>query len=330
MQLSFTAVLTLVTAVLATGRTAPPKGALVVGRGHFATIQSAVDALNSTHLEQTIFIYPGTYHEQVTIENLKGPLSILGFTTDTSSYRNNQVTITMGHSQKDRPHNESTATLRAKSSNFKLYNVNVVNSFGQGSQAIALSAYEPNQGFYGCSFKGFQDTVLSQRGAQLYANCYIEGATDFVFGQGAQAWFEQCTIGLVSASVGYITASGRSSAQSPSYYVFNGATIGSAPGQNVAPQTFYLGRPWRNFARVAFQRSYMSNAINSTGWSTWNPQTGDLRIDHISFGEIDNFGPGAQGQRAKFASKLSRDLTASEILGTNYKNEYYYDAAYVH
>ena len=72
--------------------------------------------------------------------------------------------------------------------------------------------YPQNQGYYGCQFTGFQDTVLAETGRQVYAKTYIEGATDFIFGQTALAWFDQCDIRVPTASLGYVTASGRSSA----------------------------------------------------------------------------------------------------------------------
>jgi pectinesterase len=56
-----------------------------------------------------------------------------------------------------------------------VYNINLVNTRGQGSQALALSAYADKQGYYGCQFKGYQDTILAQTGNQVYAKSYIEG-----------------------------------------------------------------------------------------------------------------------------------------------------------
>lgn len=56
-----------------------------------------------------------------------------------------------------------------------MYNINLVNTRGSGSQALALSAYADKQGYYGCQFKGFQDTILAQTGNQVYAKSYIEG-----------------------------------------------------------------------------------------------------------------------------------------------------------
>ncbi|KXS94463.1 hypothetical protein AC578_4500 [Pseudocercospora eumusae] len=313
----------------AVSRTTAPSGALVVGGdGEYSTIQGAVDALSkSSSEEQIIFIQPGTYREQVFIDSLSGPLTIYGSTSDTSSYASNKVIITAGESQETQSNNDLTATLRVHTSNFKLYNVNVVNSHGEGSQALALSAYAENQGYYACSFTGYQDTILAEIGAQVYASCYIEGATDFIFGEEGQAWFEQCDIGVVQASKGYITASGRDSPSSASYYVINKSTVAAAPGNTVSSGAYYLGRPWRGYARVAFQNSALSDVINAAGWAIWN--TGDERTENAVFGEYGNTGVGGEGTRADFATELSGPVGIAEVLGSGYASAAYFDAAYV-
>lgn len=168
--------------------------------------------------------------------------------------------------------------------------------------------------------------MLAETGAQLYSACYIEGATDFIFGQSANAWFEKCTIGVLPASIGYVTASGRSSDTS-SYYVFNKATIAAAPGKTVTSGAYYLGRPWGDYARVAFQSSSLSSVINGAGWHIWN--TGDERTDHVSFGEYGNVGAGASGTRASFATKLSSPLAIGSILGSSYASQHYVDTSYL-
>lgn len=73
----------------------------------------------------------------------------------------------------------------ASTRTISLYNINVVNSYRQGGQALALSAYGERQGYYGCSFYGFQDTIFTDSGTQYFAESYVEGAVDFVFGQTA-------------------------------------------------------------------------------------------------------------------------------------------------
>ena len=130
-------------AVVAAGsRTSAPSGALVVGGdGSYSTIQDAVDALDtSSSTEQSIFINPGTYNEQVYVQELSGPLSIYGYTSDTASYSANEAVISASGSQADGSNDDETATLRIWTSNVKVYNLNVENTYGEGSQALALSA----------------------------------------------------------------------------------------------------------------------------------------------------------------------------------------------
>lgn len=204
---SFIAILSFVSAAWATSRTNAPSGCITVAKsgGSYSTIQAAVNSLStSSSTAQCIFISAGTYEEQVLVPARSAQLTIYGATSDDSSYSSNTVTITNGLSQADGLSNDETGTLRVKADGFRLYNVNVENSYGEGSQAIALSAYS-DSGFYGCAFSGFQDTVLTNEGNQVYVNSKIEGATDFIFGQLSRAWFENCDIRLISASVGYIT-----------------------------------------------------------------------------------------------------------------------------
>lgn len=200
-----------------------------------------------------------------------------------------------------------------------------------------------------CLFR-YQDTILAQIGAQVYAKCYIEGATDFIFGQNGQAWFEQyvapspeidlsirqtnlafltsrCDIGVLKASKGYITASGRASSSSKSYYVINKSTIAAASGNTVSSGAYYLGRPWGAYARVAFQDTSLSAAINSAGWSIWN--TGDERTSNVVFGEYGNTGSGSSGTRASFATKLNAPVAIADVLGSGYASAAYFDADYM-
>ncbi|AEO66258.1 877d35ca-67d3-4e98-adf6-2076a6a27c09 [Thermothielavioides terrestris] len=301
-------------------RTSPPTGCLAVGgSAQYKTVQSAVNALStSSTTAQCIFIYAGTYNEQVLIPQLKSSLTLYGQTADTSSYSSNTVTITNGLSQDDGLTNDETATLRAHTTNLKVYNINLVNTRGQGSQALALSAYADKQGYYGCQFKGFQDTVLAETGVQVYAKSYIEGATDFIFGQYAQAWFDGVDIRVLAASVGYITANGRDSSTNPSYYVINKSTVAAKTGATVKDGAYYLGRPWRDYARVVFQETSLSSVINPAGWSIWS--TSSPQTDHVTFAEYGNSGDGAKGTRASFATKLSAPVSISTVLGSDYQS----------
>lgn len=193
--------------VLAASRTSAPAGCLTVGGSNadYTTLQAAVDSLSTTATAaQCIFLAAGTYDEQVLVPARAAQLSVYGATDDDTTYAANTVTLTHGLSQADGLSNDETATLRIKAAGFKLYNVNVANTYGKGSQAVALSAYA-DSGYYACQFTGYQDTLLAQQGNQIYASCLIAGATDFIFGQYAPAWFEDCDLRVVTASQGYVT-----------------------------------------------------------------------------------------------------------------------------
>jgi pectinesterase len=262
---------------------------------------------------QCIFIYQGTYSEQVYIPARTAQLTIYGYTTDTSSYSGNTVTITQGLSQDDVSSNDLTATLRAWNVGLKVYNINLQNTRGSGSQALAVSAQADQQGYYGVKFIGYQDTVLAQEGYQVYANCYIDGAVDFIFGQKARAWFYNVDIRI--KGTGYITANGRDSDDNVSYYVIDNSDIQAADGVTVSSGSTYLGRPWRDYARgkhhssfctssplthglVVVQNTAMTNVVNSAGWSEWNDD--DPRTDNVYYREYDNTGAGASGTRVGF------------------------------
>jgi pectinesterase len=97
---------------------------------------------------------------------------ILGSTTDTTSYTSNSVTITHSLSAAAAGNDDLSGTFRVHKDNFAMYNVNVRNTvrilhtilapsltffipqFGSGSQALALSSYGTNVGYYGSAFFG--------------------------------------------------------------------------------------------------------------------------------------------------------------------------------
>lgn len=144
-------------------RIKPDQGALVVDASgaypnSYLNISAAVTGLHNKTNAQKIFIFPGTYTEQVYIPQLGGPLTIQGYTNDATTYKENQVLLTYNLSRKTPglANNDATSTLRLWTSNVRLYNLDVANTFGAGVQALALSAQNTNQGFYGCKFTGYQ------------------------------------------------------------------------------------------------------------------------------------------------------------------------------
>jgi len=95
----------------------------------------------------------------------------------------------------------------------------------------------------------------------------------------------------------------------------------------VADGAYYLGRPWRNFARVVFQRTELGRVVNGAGWAIWN--VGDERTDRVVYGEFKNRGPGAKGERAEFSSELVEMVAVETVLGEGYGADGYVDGKYL-
>lgn len=132
-------------------------------------------------------------------------------------------------------------------------------------------------------------------------------------------WFDAVAIRVLPCSgQGFITANGRSSNDDPSYYVINNSSVDAASDKTVTSGSYYLGRPLSDFSRVVFQDTYMSEVVNSAGWSEWTkakPNTQD-----VDFGEYDNSGPGSLGSRASFSKKLSSALAVGDIINDGYQS----------
>lgn len=99
---------------------------------------------------------------------------IYGYTTDTSNFAKNQVVLQAGVPASTAGSDDASGTLRIHKNDFRMYNVNVTNTFGVGSQAIAISQYGSRVGLYACSFLGYQDTLYANQGTQVYLKSYIE------------------------------------------------------------------------------------------------------------------------------------------------------------
>ncbi|KEP52238.1 pectinesterase [Rhizoctonia solani 123E] len=298
----------------------PPSGSITVGRGgKYPTLAAALKDTSSN----TYFVYAGSYKEQVVINraNVK-TIPVYGQTSNALTYANNQATITNNVPASRAGSNDASGTVRVLATGVRIYNLNIANTYGKPvpkSQAIALSVQAGQFGCYGCKLTGYQDTLLSNTGTQFYGKSYIEGqvpdfAVDFIFGLQGAVWITGSTLNTVGN--GYITASGRSTADS-TYYVIDKSTITGTGTQS-------LGRPWRNYARVVVQNTNIGPHVVPAGWSTWSQATPNT--EHILFGEYKNTGKGAwRSGRASFATQLSSPVSISTVLG----NTNWIDRAYL-
>ena len=172
------------------------------GNGDFQTIQQAVDhAPPEGDGRLIIAIEPGLYRERVVIPQDRPGVMLLGLGANPSD-----TVITYGMSAAAAGGTFFSSTVDVQGARFEAANLTIQNSFGPGSQAVALSVHSDRAVVRDCRLLGWQDTLYAASGRQLYKNTYIEGAVDFIFGN-ARAVFERCEIR--SAGSGYITAQSR-------------------------------------------------------------------------------------------------------------------------
>ena len=265
------------------------------GSGDYTSVQSAIDACKSFPDQRVIiFVKNGIYNEKVVVPACNTRLSIIGENAE-------KTIITYGDyfSKINRGRNSTfyTYTLLVIADDFYAENITIENSAGSVGQAIALYVAGDRCVFRNCRILGNQDTLFTDglNSRQFFDNCYIEGTTDFIFG-GATVLFSNCTIHSKSNS--YITAA--STPQGKLYgYVFLECRLTAADGV----QKVYLGRPWRDYARVVFIKCELGVQIQPAGWSNWQ---GTARDKTAYFAEYGNSGAGADiSQRIGWSHQLS-------------------------
>ncbi|KAK3678397.1 hypothetical protein LTR78_001694 [Recurvomyces mirabilis] len=301
-----------------------PSATLVVskfpGACEYSNISAAIAALPNDNQAKTIEIKAGVYTEQVSISR-NGKVTLIGETSAPQDYTSNNVTIQFSNGQLTSAGlDETTPVINAKKTNdnscLAVYNINFVNTYPQTKNTAALAAdfYGNNIAAYGCSFVGFQDTLLANKGIQVLSNSYIEGSIDFVWGFST-AYFHQCYIAINTPGA-CISAQSRSTSTSPGGYVFDSCYITGTKTYGSTLGLSYLGRPYSNFSIAVYMNSYIDSQINSAGWSVW--QTNNPQTNGVLFGEYNNSGPSSwqsSTQRAPFATNLTSAQAQSYTLG---------------
>jgi pectinesterase len=281
--------------------------------GRFRTVQEAVDAIprgNTAPWE--IEIAPGRYTGRLTIPRDKPFIRLIGQDAATTVLSFNLSTATTAETR-------YSASTYVFADDFQAANLTFENSYGPGSQAVALFMAADRAVFQNCRLVGWQDTLYVNgpgclfvpqpltstdatdcpAGRHYFDQCYIEGHVDFIFGDAA-AVFRECRIH--SKGAGYVTAQSRTYPGQTSGFVLDNCRL---TGENTGTGV-YLGRPWRAFSHVVYLRCWLGAHIQPEGWSVWN---GNYNHETSFYGEYQSQGPGAQPERRV---PWSHQLTAEE------------------
>ncbi|XP_024994770.1 probable pectinesterase/pectinesterase inhibitor 33 [Cynara cardunculus var. scolymus] len=275
------------------------KANLVVNQARgskFRTIQSALKyaaGINRRNKRYIIYIRRGVYRENIEVGNNLNNIMFLG---DGAKY----TIITGSRSVGGGFTTYSSATVGVDGIGFIARGITFRNTAGPAkSQAVALRSSSDLSVFYACSFEGYQDTlfVLAQR--QFYKFCYIYGTIDFIFGNAAVV-FQNCMILArrpLKGQANIITAQGRGDPfQNTGISIHNCRVI---PAPDLRPVMgsvkTYLGRPWQEYSRTVYMKTFLDSHINPQGWSSWDNT--DFAFKTLVYGEYACFGPGSSTRR---------------------------------
>jgi pectinesterase len=254
------------------------------GSGQFKSVQEAIMSVPAGSADNPVIIHikPGTYKELLYVQREKRFFHLVGEdATRTLLTYDLNANLT---GRDDKPIGTfRTPSTQIDADDFTAENITFENSAGPVGQALALRVDGDRVVFRHCRFLGWQDTLLLNRGRQYFADCYITGHVDFIFG-GATAFFERCHIHC--RRDGYITAASTPDNQ-PFGFVFSHCRI---TGASATVKT-YLGRPWRAYANVIYLNTEMDTVVRPEGWHNWNfPE----RERTVRYAEYESRGPGAQ------------------------------------
>jgi pectin methylesterase-like acyl-CoA thioesterase len=283
------------------------------GSGDFRTVQAAVDAAPAEG--SVIRIRPGLYHEEITVA--KSHIQFRGLGSDPK-----QVVLSFDKSAGTAGGTGKSQSVSVTGDDFYAENLTIENTFSrgrplkqEGSQAVALRVRGDRAVFRHIRLLGYQDTFYadgkgcdSEQGPcrparQYFADCYIEGNVDFIFGD-AVAFFERCEIHALAHPVVMLTAQSKRYDGERSGYVFDHCRLTAEEG---APKV-YLGRPWRSHSSVVFLNTEMGPEIQPAGWSEWKHNDVDS-LPTVFYAEYNSTGPGA---KPKERDPHSKQLTAAE------------------
>ncbi|WP_426058822.1 pectinesterase family protein [Hymenobacter sp. B1770] len=261
------------------------------GSGDFTTVQAAINAAPTGRTAlYSILIKNGRYREKINIPSNKPFLQLQGESVANTilTYDDGASTIVNGVALGT----QNSASVTVNAPDFSALNITFENTFGDGSQAVAVLLNADRAVFKNCRFLGNQDTLYvkgSGTPRHYFRDCYIDGNVDFIFGSSV-AVFENCVVYAktrATSGSSYITAANTPAGQAYGF-VFRNTTLPSNTGGTL----YVLGRPWQNSTgnsplahnKTVFLKSTVgANLIQPAGWAVWDSGTDPSLITYAEF-----------------------------------------------
>lgn len=314
--------------------------------GAYRSISAALEAAERCVPDATVpvrvLVAPGEYRERVEIH--RPYVTLVGETADSVRIVGSlgaKMPSGDGSGIDGKLGTFRTYTVLVDADDVRLENLTIVNDAGDGrevGQAIALYADGDRLVVDACCITGRQDTLFlgplpprevkpggfigpkqfapRRVGRQYFRRCRIEGDVDFIFG-GACAYFEGCEIRSLSRNMdvnGYVTAASTPEGE-PYGFVFHGCSFTAA--QDVAPDSVYLGRPWREWAQTVLIDCWLGQHIKREGWWDWAKPAAHERAHyagaslHGPASDAENWVPWAHELDATATTRYAREQVLS-------------------
>ena len=234
------------------------------GKGDFLSIQKAINSIRDLGSEEALIkIKKGIYKEKLVIGSSKQNITLEGEDSFSTIITYDDHTGKIDICSNEAMNTFNSYSFLISGDQIRLRNLTVQNSTCGLGQGVALHVEGDKFVAENCRILGCQDTLYlaTNRSRQFYKNCFIEGTTDFIFGQ-ATVVFKNCEIKSLSNS--YITAA--STEKDKKYgFVFIDCKLTAKDGVDKV----YLGRPWRPYAKTVYVNTQMANHILPEGWNPW-------------------------------------------------------------
>lgn len=285
------------------------------GSGNYTSVQQAINSVPDNNKSwYTINIKKGTYKEVIKVPSSKKYIKLVGEDVGSTKLTYDNCSSTIGGTT-------ASASVTLQGDNLFAKNITFENSFDYdkstlaNKQAVACEPTGDRQIFVNCRFTGNQDTLYVKSGRQYFKDCYINGHTDFIFGD-ATAVFNNCEVYSKNKSGASITAPNTASKTQYGLVFLNSKLTADS---NLKANSVYLGRPWHPSSNgdsvnssSTFVNCNLGAHINSAGWTkmgTTNPSTERFR-------EYKNTGAGAvvNSSRKQLTDSEAKNYTVKNIL----------------
>ncbi|MDF2938397.1 MAG: Pectinesterase, partial [Paenibacillaceae bacterium] len=202
-------------------------------------------------------------------------------------------------------------------------------SRGATERAAAIAIEADRAEFYKSKFLSNQDTLYTGAVRIYFKDSFIEGNTDYIFGDG-NVVFDNCTLNFAGYSdqdsSGYITAA--STDPSRSGYLFRDSTITGTSHGSFKAQGFF-GRPWRTNAGAKFLDSKLQepSVIVPQGWAGMSSNTPE-NARFYEYNTTYNGTPADTSARSRYV--LSGEGAVTDVrpyFGSDWTPAYYTEGA---